>query len=49
MEERTFFLGYNNGWRHGLDPYEYQWFTYTYTYTYNLYLYLYLYLYTNKA
>ena len=34
MEEHTFSLGYNNGWRHGLDPYAYQWFTYTYTYTY---------------
>ena len=34
MEEHTFSLGYNNGWRHGLDPYADQWFTYTYTYTY---------------
>ena len=33
MEERTFSLGYNNRWRHELDPYAYQWFTYTYTYT----------------
>ena len=29
MEEPTFFLGYNNEWRHGLDPYAYQWFTST--------------------
>ena len=30
MEELTFSVGYN-GWRHGLDPYAYQWLTYTYT------------------
>ena len=23
MEEGTFSLGYNNKWRHGLDPYAY--------------------------
>ena len=35
MEERILFsLGYNNGRRHGLDPFAYQWFTYTYTFTY---------------
>ena len=31
MEERSFSLGYNNGWRHKFDPYAYQWLTYTYT------------------
>ena len=35
MEERTFSLGYNNGWRHRLDPYAYQWFTSTYLDTYS--------------
>ena len=23
MQEPTFSLGYNNGWRHGFDPYAY--------------------------
>ena len=27
MEEEALFLGYNNGWRHRLDSYSYQWFT----------------------
>ena len=34
MEEGAFSPGYNNGWRHRLDSYAYQWFTYTYTFTY---------------
>ena len=35
MEESILFsLGYNNGRRHGLHPYAYQWFIYTYTFTY---------------
>ena len=30
MEEGTFSLGYNDGWRQRLDPYTIQWFTSTY-------------------
>ena len=30
-----FSLGYNNGWRHKLDSYAYQWFTSTLLYTYS--------------